>query len=243
MTALTTLVHRARFRAATRLSVCPALYYGVRRLGGPLDDLYVRRDTDIVIEGFPRSANSTTVRKFLERQNGPRRVAHHKHHAAQILRAIRWNLPTVVLIREPRAACLSLMALIAEARHRAGRPPISSLRFSDVLMAYITFYETVEPHLNRVVIGRFEAVVDDISPLIIRVNRQFSSDFSHNPLAATPQPQLGWHAMPNVIRDGIKDDLETSLAAALRSRSALRDLLARAQALHHRYGERNENAC
>lgn len=242
MTTLAALPRRARFRAVTYLSTRPRLYYGIRRLSGRTDPLCIRRDTALVIEGYPRSANSTIAHGFLARQERPIHVAHHKHHAAQILRAVEWGIPAVVLIRAPRAACLSLLALAAEARHRAGKAASSALTFSDVLNAYIAFYEAVEPRLNHIVIGRFEAVHNDLAGLVDRVNARFRTTFRSKASEDAPQSELGWHAMPNDIRDGIKRDLATRLDAELAGSPALRRLVARAEAVHDRYGETDERA-
>jgi hypothetical protein len=109
---------RARHRAVTFASTRPALYFGLRRATGTLDALCIAPDTELVIEGYPRSANSTTVYGFLDRQPMPVKVAHHKHHAAQLLRAVERSVPAVMLIREPCAASLSNLALAEEARRR-----------------------------------------------------------------------------------------------------------------------------
>ena len=81
--------HRTAHRAVTALSTRPRLYYGMRRLTGTYDHLCIRPDTELVIEGYPRSANSTTVYGFLKRQDRPVQVAHHKHNATQLLQAAR----------------------------------------------------------------------------------------------------------------------------------------------------------
>lgn len=169
-------------------------------------------------------------------------VAHHKHHAAQILRAIRWNLPAVVLIRPPRAACLSMLALSAEAKYRLGRPACGGLAFSDVISAYVAFYEAVEPHLNAVVIGRFESVREDIAPLVRRVNAVFGTDFRPDGAKRSPQPELGWHAMPNEVRNRIKTQLSASFDSEVAVSQSLQHLLARAEAVYGRYIEADERA-
>lgn len=195
-----------------------------------------------MIEGYPRSANSTTVHQFLAMQDRPIHIANHKHHAAQLLRAAEWGIPAVVLIRAPREACLSLLALAAEARHRAGKPEAVGLSFSDVLAAYVAFYEAVEPTLDHVVIGRFEMVRNDVPGLIARVNQRFGTDFGTTGASSATQGELGWHAMPNEIRKRIKDDLELRFADALSESASLRRLLKRAVAVHAHYEERDEHA-
>ena len=243
MSDLASLPRRVRFRAVTWASTRPGLYYGLRRLTRQTDHLCVRRDTDIVIEGYPRSANSTTVHAFLSMQDRPRHVAHHKDHAAQLLRAAEWGIPAVVLIRAPREASLSLLALAAEARYRAGKPETGGLGFSDVLTVYVAFYEAVEPTLDHAVIGRFETVRNDVRGLVVRVNARFGTDFGTTDEGGTaPRGELGWHAMPNEIRTRIKADLERSFEEALSGSASLRRLLARAEAVHARYGDHDGRA-
>ena len=241
MKMLSTWTDRARFRCITWLSQKPGLYYGARRLSKHTDPLCIRPDTDLVIEGFPRSANSTTTYGFLALQESPLHVAHHKHHAAQILRAADWGIPAVVLIRAPREACLSLLALAAEARERAGKTKVDGLAFSDVLKAYIAFYEAVEPRLTDVVIGRFEIVKNDLTGLVERVNIRFGTDFQTHAKISAPRSELGWHAMPNEIRDRIKHHLDDQFEAELDASFSLRRLLRRAEAIHARYEKTDDS--
>jgi hypothetical protein len=106
------ILRRSKFHLVTLVSTRPALYYGLRQISGTMDHLCVRDDTELVIEGYPRSANSTTAYGFLDRQSRPVRVAHHKHHAAQLLLASKRGLPAVLLIRKPEQAIISNLALV-----------------------------------------------------------------------------------------------------------------------------------
>ena len=71
-----------KYRLVTTLSTRPFLYYMLRRITGTMDSLCVNDETELVIEGYPRSANSTTAHGFLACQSKPVRLAHHKHHVA-----------------------------------------------------------------------------------------------------------------------------------------------------------------
>lgn len=242
MISLQKILYRARHRFVTWASTRPSIYYGLRSATGHVDKLCVRKSSDIVIEGFPRSANSTTVHKFIGMQDRPLHVAHHKHHAAQLLRAAQWDIPAVVLIRHPYDAVLSVHALAAEVLERKGVSKAIGLRFEDSLFAYVRFYEAVEPVLDHVVIGRFEAVRRDVPGLITRVNARFGTDFRTVGRGSAEPLELGWHAMPNEIRTRIKSDLERRFEDTLSGSASLRRLLSRAEAVHGRYEERDERA-
>jgi len=75
------LKHRAAHHVTGWRSTTLVLCYGVHSALGKTDELCVSRSTALAIEGFPRSANRTTVYGFLKLQKRPISVAHHKHHA------------------------------------------------------------------------------------------------------------------------------------------------------------------
>ena len=104
---LDSMLRRTKFHLVTTISARPSLYYGLRKMTGTMDHLCIDEYTEIVIEGYPRSANSTTAYGFLARQTRPVRLAHHKHHAAQLLLAAKQGIPSVMLIRQPEQAVVS----------------------------------------------------------------------------------------------------------------------------------------
>lgn len=240
-TKLAGLTYLLRFNSVVWLSTKPSLYYGIRRVAGLHDHLCIRRDTALVIEGFPRSANSSTVQGVVARQKQPMHVAHHKHHAAQILRAVQWGIPAVVLIREPRSACMSLLALAAETRLRMGTSRDRGLSFDEVFSAYVAFYEAVEPHLEKTVIGRFDVIRDDLAGLIQRVNARFGTDFEAREPDDAPPVDLGWHALPSEQRNQLKQDIGNRFDEEFAKSGKLRRLVARAEAVHARYREADEH--
>ncbi len=125
----------------------------------------VTPDTQLVIEGFPRSGNSFARAAFNKAQKEKVRIAHGLHVPAQIIRAARWQIPTVVLIRNPKDAALSF----------AIRDPIT---VDQALKYYISFYKSVEPYRNAYVLGRFEEVTQDYGQVIRRINEKFGTTFS-----------------------------------------------------------------
>jgi len=68
--------------------------------------LFPHRSTDLVIEGFPRSANTFSM--YLFREACPDGVlASHVHYIASLKSAQEYNIPTIILYRDPVDAVVS----------------------------------------------------------------------------------------------------------------------------------------
>jgi hypothetical protein len=146
----------------------PTVYFSLYRLLRQDLSRIVTPDTQLVIEGFPRSGNSFARRAFVMAQNesfDKTRLAHHMHVPAQVVRAAQWQIPTLVLIRRPRDAVLSF----------AVWDPIS---VDQALKYYVSFYETCEKYRDAFVLGRFEEVTEDFGQVIKRINDKFGTTFS-----------------------------------------------------------------
>ena len=148
----------------------PTVFFGLYRLLRTRKDLAraVTPDKQVVIEGFPRSGNSFARRAFIMAQNETfdvMRIAHHLHVPAQVIRAAQWQIPTLVLIRRPKDAVLSLVI----------RDPIS---VDQALRYYISFYETAEKYRDAYVLGLFEEITEDFGQVIKRINDRFGTTFS-----------------------------------------------------------------
>lgn len=220
------------------MSTRPALYFGIRTVTGSMDCFCVRRDTELVIEGYPRSANTTTVYGFLERQERDIRVAHHKHHAAQLMRAVDWGIPAVALVREPRAAILSYLAFSEENRLRTGRAERgTSLGFSDAAAAWLAFYRAILPLADRLLVVDFQRATGDLEGIIEEVNDRFGTSFRSAPVELNPQGFLGSHALPNRQRRRIKCALAQGLDHELSVRPRLRALMDRCSEVHKQVTE------
>ena len=143
----------------------PSAFYGLYRLSRKDRARVVTPDTQLVIEGFPRSANTFARVAFNSAQSERVRIAHGLHVPAQVIRAARWRIPTLVLIRKPKDAVLSF----------AIRDPIS---VDQALRYYLSFYETVEEYRDAYVLGLFEEVTEDFGGVIRRINDRFGTTFS-----------------------------------------------------------------
>ena len=82
-----------------------------------------------------------------------------------MIRAARWRIPTLVVIRKPKDAVLSFVI----------RDPIS---VDQALKYYISFYKTVEKYRDAYVLGLFEEVTEDFGQVIKRINDKFGTTFS-----------------------------------------------------------------
>ena len=123
-------------------------------------------DTDIVIEGFPRSGNTFAVAAFAVAQRGPVRIAHHVHAPGHVIEAVRQRLPVLVLIRRPEDAVREFVRI---------RPALTA---AQAARGYVRFYRPLVPHRHRFVVGSFEEVTTDFGAVIRRINERFGSSFA-----------------------------------------------------------------
>jgi hypothetical protein len=196
-----------------------------RRHGAP-----VGPDTQIVIEGFPRTANTFAVVAFTMAQAEPVRVAAHVHAPAQLIAAAERGIPAIALIREPEPTVLSF----------AIRHPDIGVRHG--LFGYVRFYEPLLRYRDRIVVGRFSDVTTDFGAVIRRVNERFGTSFGifehtednvrrsfeeiDRGYAGREDRGAGFESIvprPSGQRDGVKDTLRTEYrsprSARLRGRA------------------------
>ena len=143
----------------------PLLLRAYCRVHPRLSNLIVRPDSELVIEGFPRSANTFAVLAFEKAQPGPVRIAHHLHAIAQITLGIEFHIPVLVLIREPVGAVVSLIG-------RDWR-----ISPAHALTEYIHFYKRVQANIDKVVLADFKSITGDYAKIIEAVNVRFGASF------------------------------------------------------------------
>jgi hypothetical protein len=155
-------LRRALYEVKTVVARYPTLAIPVarRRHGLPVD-----RRTDIVIEGFPRSGNTFAVQAFVLAQPAPPRVAGRVHAPAQVLAAVRWGIPAIVLLRAPEEAVPSFVV----------RHPHIPMR--QALRGWVRFYRPLLPHRDRFVVATFDQVTTDFGRVVERVNERFGTRF------------------------------------------------------------------
>ncbi len=92
-------------------------------------------DFDLIIEGYPRSANTFVV-TAVEMTNPDLRIAHHHHDSRWLAAGRKAGVPTLALIREPLDAVASFLVYSGADRgmaHSGGKP-------ADKLARWIEFY-------------------------------------------------------------------------------------------------------
>lgn len=127
--------------------------------------LLINKDTELVIEGFPRSANTFAVVAFTKSQDRDVAIAHHLHAVAQVKLGVRQGVPVIVLIRRPEDAIRSLKVIF---RQRAR---------NSALKVWLRFYEEVEPLRSHVVIADFARVISDFGAVIDEMNAKYGTSF------------------------------------------------------------------
>ena len=159
-----------RWALRSRWSRHPSyLTYSARR--HPL--AVVRAETELVIEAYPRSANTFSAVAFQTSQPRPVRLAHHLHAPAQIVAGARRGIPVLVPVRHPRDCAVSIAI-------RSPHVPLAQ-----ALEAYRRFHEAVLPYREACQVALFEDVTTDFGRVVEALNAKFGTGyvpFSHTPV-------------------------------------------------------------
>ena len=166
------VARRLRQTLSLGLADHPRLFYPVMRRRAAFKAVLISDRTGLVIEGYPRSGNTFAVTAVQFAQEHPLNIARHTHAPAQVMEAARRGLPTLLLVRDPRDACVSLVL----------RDPDISLAFA--LRRYVRFYSRVAPFWKSYIVASFAQVTTDLSIVVERLNVRFSmglAPFVHTP--------------------------------------------------------------
>lgn len=239
------LSRRVRHNTKTFLGSRPTLFFPIFRRRRAFDDLLVTETTDICIEGFPRSANSFAVGAFEHAQTNPVTIAHHTHVPANAMRACKWGIPTIVLVRSPYDAIVSVVALKKESQlvEDGVSEPAQLVSFRDWVRTWCEFYRTLNAFRNRdyLVVAPFSLVIHDMGHVIEQVNRHSETDFrlfEHTEENVDiVQSELGYHAGPNNRREQLKENTRKDFDCALQTDSLLQHRMDVAEELYTAYLE------
>lgn len=224
-------MNKAKIKA--HLEDYPRLYLGLlrlKRIGHWSSSWIVRADTEITIEGFPRSGNSFAKAAFRIAEEKKHRMATHVHSHAQIIRSAQLGVPTMVLVRAPKDACLSLAALSYQIEDANVSQAILDRAKTDLinnLASYHRFYKNTLRVADGIIIADFDLVTQDYGEVIRRINLRYGTDFPLYESSDANKEAVfgsgGFHLSPDAKRDGIKealrrcydlDELQPSIADA-----------------------------
>lgn len=172
----------------------------------------VSKSTNIVIEGFPRSANSFAVRAFNALQEPSQlKVATHVHSPSQIICGIKKGIPTLVLIRKPDECLISLKALNHEyhEKYKDRYPYVEG--FNHLAKYYINFYKRLEPYYGDIVVSDFKRTINNFESVIRQINNRFNTSFNNTGLTEEKKKHIfnnfGFHLSPSTNRNKLKERL------------------------------------
>lgn len=148
----------------------PALYVPFARWKYPPGVLHrpeaLLKETNLVIEGYPRSGNSFAFTAFNMAQGESKvRVAHHLHTSSVVVAAIRAKVPSLVLVRNPEDAIISHIIYS------------QNLTIGQCLKSYLDFYQPLLKYRDYFVTAKFEDVITDFGAITRQVNQKFSTTF------------------------------------------------------------------
>jgi hypothetical protein len=162
-----------RYETRCVISLSPTLYLPLARLKCNSKDTdgskVVMSDTDLVVEGFPRSGNTFVYFALQMSQPKPLKLAHHFHAPAQIMAAVRWGRPAMVIIRNPLDAVCSLLQ--RNIQHESMITPRQALR------NWIRFYKSLLSYRHGFITATFNQTTSDFGRVIQLVNEQFGTEF------------------------------------------------------------------
>lgn len=227
----------AKERLRMRLESYPRIYLGLLRLnriGTRQRRLIVTKQTEIVIDGFPRSANSFAKAAFMRTQPNWKEIhlATHSHSPAQIVQAAKWNIPTMVLLREPLGAIRGYLAFLLEEK------TITNFNEGDVKRVaerYCWFYETLLPYRDRIFIARFDDVTTDYVAVTERFIKRYSGPWkAYDPVELPAEKifSMRGHIGPGEDRERIKREVEKVMTKWLDPQ-----LLERAMRIYEKMGK------
>ncbi|MEA2508382.1 MAG: hypothetical protein QOG21_464 [Actinomycetota bacterium] len=125
----------------------------------------IAADTQMLIDGYTRSASTFAVVAFQLAQPSPIRVARHLHAPAHLIAAANRHLANITCVRPPEATVLS----------QAIRENVS---IPLAIWSYARFYERIYPYRDSLLIATFDEVTNDFGAVTERVNKRFNTNFA-----------------------------------------------------------------
>lgn len=161
------LIKRIKFDFRMFLGSYPNLFFPIYGLKKVNKNLFINNKTQLVISAFPRTANTFFIVALESVQKEKIEIAHHLHVPALALEGIKKNIPTVLLIRNPKDSIISL--LIRE----------NHLTLEQAINAYISFYKPMLKYKREILIFDFHTIINDFTSIIESINKKFKLNLTN----------------------------------------------------------------
>lgn len=159
-------IFNLQFNWRSFISQYPRIYSAWKGLRAPAGTVGISKQaTDLVLEGYPRSGNTFVWYAFMMAQTCPYNIVRHSHMPARVIEAVKLEIPTLVLIRNPKDCVLSYC--VYEPR----------LSFKMGLIHWIRLYQTIKPYQRGYVLANFDQIITDFGQVIASVNERFGTQF------------------------------------------------------------------
>lgn len=165
--------------------------------------LLVTEATELCIEGYPRSGNSFAFNAF-RMWNPDVTVARHLHLPLQLTRAVKSNIPCIVLIRQPEESISSLSI---------GLPNVA---LDELCKSYISFYKSTLVHIENIVVSDFPTTTSFFDKVVANTNSKFDTHFSYAHISTNEEQtifntltnhseNIGWKSMTSAPQPNKKN--------------------------------------
>lgn len=160
---LTLMIQWIRARSIVWLTERPYLFPAVQRLRDKRTGAFCTADTELCIEGFESSANSFLYNIFRTLKPSLN-IAHHTHSVANLKRARKYGVPTIVLYRDPEDAIPSLVSRF--------RPDIA-----EAILRYVHFYQYVLAIRDHILLVSFQEATEEFDTVVQRLEARSRLSF------------------------------------------------------------------
>lgn len=204
-------VEMLRFEIKIKLDSFPSVYIflqKVKHYNSWYKSVIVNRNSDVVIEGYPRCANSFAQQAFRYAQR-PKEpiIATHMHSPSHIIAGFKENIPIILMIRNPKDCILSYRSFMIK-HHNKNEQTYIQLDLDYLVKYYISFYEKLLPYKDKIVISDFNDTINNFDRVIRKLNERNNTSFKEFDNSSESKEYIfknfGEHLSPSSDRDKLK---------------------------------------
>lgn len=197
------LRYRARARVVTIRRPSPAVDWLARRTGLHPSLTTPEPQAHLVVDGFQGSGNSNFFVRFVAAQVPGHHLVGHAHSPVKLRAAITRGLPTVIIIRPPADAVVSMVS----------RWPYISVGVA--LRNYHRFYSYLMPIRYDALVAEFADIINNLQDVVEALNDKFGTSFCCPPSGDTKP-------VSTIERSARKEELRHELTTSSRYLYALK---------------------